>query len=255
MKYARAMAQFAYLTTMAIRIHYMHKLLKNTGSFYLHCDPRMSSHLRMICDLIFGEKNFRNEVTWKRTGAHSGAKQGRVGFGNVVDTILFYTKSSSCNFNHQYISHNENYIKSSYKHVDENGRRYRLDNLTGPGGAAKGNPFYEFLGVSRYWRYSKERMQKLYEEGRIIQTKQGNVPSYKRYLDESKGVEINNIWDDIPPLQFSDKEKPGYPTQKPEALLERVIKASSNEGDLVADFFCGCGTTIAAAQKLNREWR
>ncbi|MBX7141029.1 MAG: restriction endonuclease [Chitinophagales bacterium] len=244
----------AYLTTMSIRIYYMHKLLKDTGSFYLHCDPTMSHYLKLVCDLIFGEKNFRNEITWKRTGAHSDAKQGRIGFGNVVDIILFYTMSEKVTFNPQYLEHDERYVESTYKYKDANGRRYRLDNLTGPGGAAKGNPFYEFLGVKRYWRYSKEKMQKLFEEGRIIQTKAGNVPAYKRYLDESKGVEANNIWIDIPPLQFSDAEKLGYPTQKPVALLERIIKASTNEGDLVADFFCGCGTTIDAAEGLNRKW-
>jgi len=244
----------AYLTTMALRILYMHKLLKDTGSFYLHCDPNMSHYLKLVCDMIFGEKNFINEITWQRTGAHSDAKQGRIGFGNVSDIILFYGRGKNTWFNHQFIPLGDNYINKTYRHVDEFGRKYRLDNLTGPGGAAKGNPYYEFLGVSRHWRYSKERMEELYKEGKIIQTKVGNVPAFKRYLDDSKGVEIGTIWTDITPLQATQKEKLGYPTQKPEALMQRIIKASSNEGDVIADFFCGCGTTIAVAQKLNRKW-
>jgi adenine specific DNA methylase Mod len=244
----------AYLTTMAHRIWYMHKLLKNSGSFYLHCDPTMSHYLKLICDMIFGERNFINEITWQRTASHNDAKQGRIGFGNIADNILFYTKTNKAKFNHQYIPLDQEYVEKSYRHIDKDGRRYRLDNLTGPGGAAKGNPFYEVMGVSRYWRYSKEKMDQLIKEGRIIQTKPGGVPAYKRYLDESKGAEMGTIWTDIGPLQATQKEKLGYPTQKPEALLERIIKASSNEGDVVADFFCGCGTTISVAQRLNRKW-
>jgi adenine specific DNA methylase Mod len=244
----------AYLTTMAHRLWYMHKLLKDTGSFYLHCDPTMSHYLKLIMDMIFGENNFINEITWQRTGSHNDAKQGRIGFGNVSDSILFYGKTNKAKFNHQYSPLDEDYVEKSYRHIDKDGRKYRLDNLTGPGGAAKGNPFYEVMGVSRYWRYSKERMERLIKEGRIVQTKPGGVPAYKRYLDESKGAEMGTIWTDIGPLQANQKEKLGYPTQKPEALLERIIKASSNEDYVVADFFCGCGTTIAVAQKLNRKW-
>jgi hypothetical protein len=129
-----------------------------------------------------------------------------------------------------------------------------LNNIQGPGGAAKGNPFYEFLGVSRYWRYKKERMEELYQQGRIIQTRPGAVPQYKRYLDEMPGVPVQNIWTDIPVINNRSREKLGYPTQKPEALLERIIKATSNEGDIILDAYCGCGTTIAVAQRLNRRW-
>jgi DNA modification methylase len=214
----------------------------------------MSHYLKLICDMIFGERNFINEITWQRTASHNDAKQGRIGFGNIADNILFYTKTNKAKFNHQYIPLDQEYVEKSYRHIDKDGRRYRLDNLTGPGGAAKGNPFYEVMGVSRYWRYSKEKMDQLIKEGRIIQTKPGGVPAYKRYLDESKGAEMGTIWTDIGPLQATQKEKLGYPTQKPEALLERIIKASSNEGDVVADFFCGCGTTISVAQRLNRKW-
>ncbi|MGB9407669.1 MAG: DNA methyltransferase, partial [Terracidiphilus sp.] len=131
---------------------------------------------------------------------------------------------------------------------------YRLGDLTGPGGAAKGNPSYEVMGVTRFWRYTKEKMEKLILEGRVVQTKPGAVPSYKRYLDEMEGVPIQDIWTDIGPIGAQAQERLGYPTQKPEALLERIIKASSNEGDLVLDPFCGCGTTVQVAQRLNRCW-
>lgn len=244
----------SYLTTIAIRIYYIHKVLKPTGSFYLHCDDAMSHYLKIVCDLIFGDRNFRNEITWQRTNAHNDAKQGRKAFGRVTDTIFYYTKSSEYTFNHQYTPLDEDYVKSFYKYADKDGRLYQLGDLGAPGGEEKGNPYYELLGVKKYWRYSEERMKKLLDEGRIVQTKPGSVPRMKRYLDESKGNEVQNLWTDIKPLQSADKEKLGYPTQKPELLLERIIKASTNEGDLVADFFCGCGTTIAAAQKLNRNW-
>ncbi|MDX1935841.1 MAG: DNA methyltransferase [Flavihumibacter sp.] len=244
----------AYLTTMAIRIWYMHKLLKDTGSFYLHCDPTMSHYLKLMCDMIFGERNYRNEITWQRTNTHNDAKQGRKAYGNVSDIILFYSKTDMPVFNQQYVPLSDEYVKSFYKFQDEDGRYYQLGDLGAPGGEEKGNPHYEFLGVTKFWRYSKERMQKLYEEGRIVQTKPGTVPRLKRYLDESKGNSVQNLWNDIGPLQANSKEKLGYPTQKPESLLERIINTSSNEGDIVADFFCGCGTTISVAQKLNRQW-
>jgi hypothetical protein len=148
----------------------------------------------------------------------------------------------------------EDYVERWYKYTDKDGRRYKLDNMLGPGGAAKGNPEYEVMGVKRFWRYSKQRMQRLIEEGRVIQTKPGTVPMYKRYLDETKGVPLTTNWVDIRPIHGWAAEKLGYPTQKPAALLERIISASTNPGDVVLDPFCGCGTTIHAAQKLDRQW-
>ena len=246
----------AYLTTMAIRIHYMHKLLKDTGSFYLHCDPTMGSYLRLICDLIFGEKNFQNEITWIRSSAHSDAKQGRRAYGNIADLILFYSKTDNNTFNTQYLPYSEEYINAFYHHVDSDGRKYRLGDLTAAKGG--GDTSYDFHGTKpykgRFWAYSRENMEKYKKEGRLHFPKNGGTPSYKRYLDEMPGVAAQNVWDDIRPLSGSETERLGYPTQKPQALMERIIKASSNEGDVVADFFCGCGTTIAAAQKLNRRW-
>lgn len=246
----------AYLTTMSIRIYYIHKSLKKSGSFYLHCDPTMSHYLKLVCDMIFGIKNFRNEITWKRSSAHSDGKQGRKGYGNISDVILFYSKTDNYVFNSQYLRYSEEYINAFYCHIDEKGRRYRLDNLTAAKGG--GDTSYDFYGTKpykgRFWAYSKANMEKFKTEGRLYFPKNNGTPSFKRYLDEMPGVPAQNLWDDIKPLTGGENERLGYPTQKPEALLERIIKSSSNEGDVVADFFCGCGTTIAVAQKLNRNW-
>lgn len=245
----------AYLVMMTARLVELHRVLKPTGSLYLHCDPTASHYLKIILDAIFGGQNFQNEIIWKRTSAHSDTKQGNVvHMGRIHDIVLFYTKSPLACREELYLPYSENYIKSFYRHTDPDGRRYRLGDLTGPGGAAKGNPQYEFLGVTRYWRYTPEKMQALYEQGRIIQTKPGTVPAYKRYLDEMPGVPLQDLWDDILPLGAQAAERLGYPTQKPLVLLERIIQASSNPGDVVLDPFCGCGTAIAAAQKLDRKW-
>ena len=243
----------AYLAMMAPRLVELKRVLKITGSIYLHCDPTASHYLKMLMDAVFGPQYFRNEITWKRTTAHSDAKQGRKAFGNVADVMLFYGKGETLTFNAQHSEYDATYLKK-YGYSDPDGRQYRLDNLTGPGGAAKGNPQYEVMGVTRYWRYSKDKMEQLIREGRIVQTKPGTVPQYKRYLDEMSGVPVQNVWDDIFPINSQAQERLGYPTQKPEALLERIIKASSNESDTVLDPFCGCGTAISVAQRLNRRW-
>ena len=247
----------AYLAMMAPRLVELRRVLKPTGSLYLHCDPTASHYLKLLCDAIFGKERFLAEIIWKRSSAHSDAKQGRKQPGRIHDIILLYSKTDEWIWNWLYTAYDEEYTDSFYKHVEpETGRRYRLGDITAPGGAdpAKRNPHYEFLGVTRYWRYSKERMQKLYQQGRIIQTKPGAVPSYKRYLDEMKGVSLQDLWTDITPIPAQAKERLGYPTQKPIALLERIIQASSNPGDMVLDPFCGCGTTIDAAEKLGRKW-
>ena len=245
----------AYLAMMAPRLVELRRALKPTGSLYLHCDPTASHYLKLLLDAIFGLVNSRAEIVWKRTSAHSDTRQGRRQHGRIHDVLLLYTKSDEWTWNPVYTAYDKEYVEQFYKYIEpETGRRYRLDNLTGPGGAAKGNPQYEVMGVTRYWRYSKKRMQDLIDEGRIIQTKPGRVPAYKRYLDEMPGVPLQDLWTDIGPLASQAKERLGYPTQKPGALLERIIKASSNEGDIVLDPFCGCGTAIAAAQKLQRSW-
>ena len=245
----------AYLVMMATRLVELHRVLKPTGSLYLHCDPTASHYLKIILDTIFGVQNFRNEIIWKRTSAHSDTKQGVViHMGRIHDIILFYTKSEAARRTEIYQPYDETYVTSFYRHQDADGRKYQLGDLSGPSGAAKGNPYYEFLGVTRYWRYTRERMQELYHQGRIVQTSPGAVPRYKRYLDEMQGTPLQDVWDDILPLGAQATERLGYPTQKPLTLLERIISTSSKTGDIVLDPFCGCGTAIAAAQKLGRKW-
>ena len=245
----------AYLTMMTPRIIELRRALKPGGSVYLHCDPTASHYLKLLMDAVFGKTRFRTEIMWKRTSAHSDARQGRRQHGRIHDVILFYTKSDRWTWNTTYTKYDQDYVDESYRHVEEGtGRRYRLDNLTGPGGATKGNPAYEVMGVTRHWRYSRERMDELIAQGRVVQSEDGTVPAYKRYLDEMPGVPLQDVWTDIPPIGSRARERLGYPTQKPEALLERVILSSSNEGDVVLDPFCGCGTAIAVAERLNRRW-
>ncbi len=245
----------SYLTMMAVRLMEMHRVLKPTGSIYLHCDPTAAHYLKTVMDSIFGADNFRTEVIWKRTTAHNDGRQGRKQHGRVHDTLFFYTKTADWTWNRLFTDYDQSYIDKTYRHIEpETGRRYALNKITGPGGAAKGNPQYEFLGVTRYWAYSKVNMQSLYEAGRIVQTAPGRVPRLKQYLDEMPGVPIQDLWVDIGPIQSQAKERIGYPTQKPLALLERIIKTSSNEGDVVLDPFCGCATACVAADHLNRRW-
>ena len=245
----------AYLAMMAPRLVELRRVLKPTGSLYLHCDPTASHYLKMLLDAVFGPVNFRTEIVWKRSSAHSDAKQGRTQHGRIHDVILFYTKTDTWAWNHVFTPYDASYTDAFYKHVEPNTKRlYCLDNLTGPGGAAKGNPSYDVMGVTRFWRYSREKMAELIAQGRVVQPRPGAVPRYKRYLDEMPGVPLQDLWGDIAPIGAQAQERLGYPTQKPEALLERIISASSNKGDVVLDPFCGCGTTIAAAQALGRRW-
>ena len=245
----------SYLCMMAVRLLEMRRVLKDTGSIYLHCDPTASHYLKLLLDSIYGADNFRSEITWRRTTAHNDTRQGRRQHGRIHDILLFYTKSDQWNWNPVYTDYDPAYVAKFYKHIEpETNRRYTLDNLTGPGGSAKGNPQYEVMGVTRYWRYGAERMQELIDAGRIVQLKPGAVPRYKRYLDEMPGVSLQDIWTDIPPLSSQAKERIGYPTQKPLALLERIISASSNPGDVVLDPFCGCATACVAAEQLGRRW-
>lgn len=246
----------AYLVNMAPRLVELHRVLKQTGSLYLHCDPTMSHYLKILLDAIFDPRNFRNEITWKRTtGVKGNAGQGAKHFGRDTDIIFYYVKSKSAPYNQQFTAYTEDAIRKQFKHVEEGtGRRYSLDPIDGPGGAAKGNPFYEVLGVSGYWRYKKETMDELVASGQIVQTKPGAVPRRRKFLEDGKGVAVGSLWSDIPNLQASSAEALGYPTQKPLALLERIINTSTSPGDVVLDPFCGCGTAIDAAQKLERRW-
>ena len=241
----------AYLTMMAVRILEMRRLLKETGSIYLHCDSTASHYLKLVMDCVFGASLFRCEVTWKRTSAKGLA---RANYPVNADTILYYARSRDCAWNPQFRPLDREYIESHYTKVEpETGRRYQLDNLQNPN-RDRPNLTYEFLGVTRVWRWTRERMQDAYEKGLIIQSQSGGVPRLKRYLDESKGVQVDTVWDDIPAINSQARERIGYPTQKPLALLERIIKASSNEGDVVLDPFCGCATALVAAETFNRQW-
>ena len=247
----------AYIDYMRPRCVEMARVLKKTGSFYYHCDWHAAHYVKVMLDQIFGENNFINEIIWKRQSSHNDAKQGSKHLGRVHDSIFLYTGSNDYFFKHLYRPYDEEYIEKNYKHVEEGtGRRFSLGDLGAPGNDApeKGNPIYEFLGMTRSWRFSKERMEQLFKEGRIIQTKPGTTPRQKRYLDEMPGVPLGTVWDDIGLIQSQSEESLGYPTQKPLKLLERIIELSSNENDIVLDAFCGCGTALVAAQKLKRQW-
>ncbi|MDQ3517838.1 MAG: site-specific DNA-methyltransferase, partial [Gemmatimonadota bacterium] len=246
----------AYIDYMRPRCVELHRVLKNTGSFYYHCDWHASHYVKVMLDQIFGENDFVNEIIWKRQSAHSDAKQGSKHLGRVHDSMFLYSAGADYYFKHLYRDYDPEYIEKFYRHVEPKTiRRYSLGDITAPGGGApsKGNPHYEFLGVTRYWRFSKERMQQLYDEGRIVQSKPGSVPREKRYLDEGKGVPLGTVWDDIGPVQGMG-ESLGYPTQKPLRLLERILDISSRENDIVLDAFCGCGTALVAAQQSKRQW-
>lgn len=241
----------AYLVNMAPRLDELHRVLKATGSLYLHCDPTMSHYLKVLLDAIFGPENFRNEITWER----SGAKNDSLRYGRSHDVILFYTRGKDFTWNVQYTPFQDASVIKNYTHVEEGtGRRYRRGDLT----AAKpgGDVDYEWHGVrpytGRHWAYSRENMDKMYADGRIEFRRTG-MPVYKRYLDEQPGVPLQDVWTDIR-LTSADKERLGYPTQKPVALLNRILQCSSNPGDVVLDPFCGCGTTIDSAIRLDRRW-
>ena len=261
----------AYLTMMAQRMVELHRVLKDTGSIYLHCDPTASHYLKLLMDAVFGPENWRNEIIWKRTSAHNSATR----YGPNHDTILFYTKSRRYTWNQAFQKYDEGYINRFYRHEDEKGR-YRLSDLTGAG-VRHGDSGEPWRGVNptdvgRHWAVprailmeftdkdvkgltSQQKLDLLDEMGLVNWPPNGKMPRHKRYLDESNSqMRVQSTWTDINPIGAQARERLGYPTQKPETLLERIISASSNEGDVVLDPFCGCGTAIAAAERLNRRW-
>ncbi len=242
----------AYLVMMAQRLVELHRVLKPTGSIYLHCDPTASHYLKIVMDAIFGVRNFRSEITWKRTSTHSDAKR----WSPVADIILYFGKSEEAVWNPPYEPHSDSHIAAKYNQVDPDGRRYTLSDMTSPN--PRPNMMYEWKGhpsPAMGWRYSVETMTRLDEEGRIwYPDSTTKRPRLKRYLDEMPGTLVTNVWTDIPPINSRAVERLGYPTQKPMALLERIIEASSNPGDVVLDPFCGCGTAVVAAEKLGRKW-
>ncbi|MCA6501678.1 MAG: restriction endonuclease [Pseudanabaena sp. M135S2SP2A07QC] len=240
----------AYLVSMTLRIAEIYRVLKPTGSFYLHCDPSASHYLKIIIDAIFCAQggDFLNEIIWKRTSGHSDSSR----YGRVHDVILYYSKSSKVLWNEQYQAYDQKYIDQYYKYSDPDGRRFMSGDI-GASGLSGGGYDYEWKGVRRVWRVPESSMHRLESENRIYYTKNG-FPRLKRYLDEMQGLPVQDTWTDVEALRSWHKELLGYPTQKPEALLERIIQASSKEGDVVLDAYCGCGTTVAVSQKLKRQW-
>ena len=251
----------AYLTMMAQRMVELHRVLKPTGSLYLHCDPTASHYLKLLLDAMFGARNFRNEITWQRTESHNTADR----YGNVADIIFYYAKTESLTWNrqfHQYPNGEQRYGDRQlrrFRHRDPDGRVYKLDDLTAPRPDSDSGKF-EWRGTtpgpSRGWGYRLEQLEAWWEQGRI-QTKRDGTPrmdGLKVYLDDTEGKPLQNVWTDVPRIANTSPERLSYPTQKPEALLERIIASSSNEGDVVLDPFCGCGTTVAVAERLGRRW-
>ena len=244
----------AYIDFMRPRCVELHRVLKPTGSFYYHCDWHASHYVKVMLDQILGENNFQCEIVWHRTLAKGLAFTG---FPNNHDTIFYYGGGGDMTFNRPYNPYDPDNLDEKtamkYCHRDPDGRIYRLDNLINPN-PDRPNLTYEFLGVKRVWRWTKDRMEEAYANGIVLQTKPGAVPQLKRYLDEQEGRPIDSVWTDIPPINSQAKERLGYPTQKPLALLDRIVKASSKENDIVLDAFCGCGTALVAAERLKRQW-
>ena len=271
----------AYLVMMAQRLVELHRVLKPTGSLYLHCDPTASHYLKVLLDTVFGKSRYMSEISWKRSSAHNDSTQGRRNLGHIRDVIYFYTKTADYTWNPIFSAYDPEYVADNYRHKDADGRLFQKDNLT----AAKGggdtsyewrvkrligtkewqpdltsdfltpDANWEYLGVppykGRYWAYSHENLRGFAATNRLTHAESG-MPRYKRFLDEMPGVPLQDDWGDIQPA--FGKERLGYPTQKPLALLERIIAASSKPGDVVLDPFCGCGTAVVAAQKLGRRW-
>jgi DNA modification methylase len=272
----------AYLAMMAPRLVETRRVLKPTGTLFLHCDPTASHYLKLILDSVFGPKRFLNEISWKRSSAHSDSKQGMKRCGKIHDILLLYSKTDQYTWNTQYTPYTKEYLESEYRHSGPDGRRYKETDLTAakPGGdveyewrvkrlakpearweADLANDYqhpaegYEYKSVTpydgRYWGYSKTNIVQFAKDGHLIHRSTG-MPRLVQYADEMPGIPLQDLWDDIPPV--AGKQDLGYPTQKPIALLERIIQLTTNVGDSVLDPFCGCGTTIAAAQKLDRQW-
>ncbi|WP_323035753.1 DNA methyltransferase [Pararhodobacter sp.] len=275
----------AYLAMMAVRLLELHRVLKPTGSLYLHCDPTASHYLKILLDAVFGAVNFNSEIIWKRSSAHSDTKQGKKNHGHIHDTLLYYAKGKNWTWNEVFTPYGEEYTGRDYGLIDEKtGRRFRRGDLTAAKGGgdtsyewrvmkpanervrwdadlddeylnpAEGREYKAVLSYKgRYWAYSRANMRQFAAEGRLRHTFDG-MPEYKRFLDEMQGIPLQDVWTDVQPLTTGTAERLGYPTQKPVALLERILSASSNPGDVVLDPFCGCGTTVHAAQKLDRQW-
>lgn len=243
-----------YLNWMYENLMAIKGIMSNKASIYVHLDWHIGHYVKILMDEIFGEDNFVNEITWKRTFAHGDIGQGAEHLGRISDKILYYKNGPEFTFNHTFMPYDQEYIDKTFTYSDPDGRKWQSVSCTATGGAAKGNPCFEFLGITRFWRFSRERLQEMHKEGRIVQSKPGAVPRQKMYLDESEGIPLQDIWTDIAPVQGAAVENNDYSTQKPEALLKRIIDVSSDSGMIVADFFGGSGVTAAVANKLGRRF-
>ena len=248
----------AFLVWMAPRLIEMRRILKATGTIYLHCDPEAGHYLKLLMDAIFGKQNFRNEIVWQRTITRKGNL--KKGLAKDADTILRYSKTNKFIWNSEAVTipydldNLDEKTKKKYSNIDSSGRLYQLTAINAPKQDPDSKCTYEVMGITRTWRWTKERMEQEIANGRVVQTKPGNVPRQIRYLDEQKGKTLNCIWTDIPAINSQAKERTGWDTQKPLALYSRIIQASSNKGDTVIDPFCGCATTCVAAELLERKW-
>ncbi len=239
-----------YLDWIHPRFEEFKRVLKPSGSIYIHCDWHISHYLKVLADDIFGRNNFLNEIIWKRQSSHNDAQQGSRHFGRIHDSILVYVESKNYIWNQQYSPYDDAYVKRTYRYTESfTLRRYALGDLTGPGGKAKGNPKYDFLGIERYWRYSRTKMSEMLSSGRIAH-KKGKVPLLKRYLDEMKGKPLQDIWADV----TIDREEKRFPTQKPKELLNRIVVTSSNPQQVVFEPFAGSATAGIVCYKLSRRW-
>ena len=272
----------SYLCMMAVRLLEMRRVMKEAASIYLHCDPTASHYLKLLMDAVFGAELFLNEMTWKRSSAHSDTRQGMRRAGKIRDVLLVYTKTGDHVWNPQYMPYTQDYLETEYRHLAPDGRRYKETDVTAakPGGDTEyrwhvkrpagekvrwsadlsdehldPQPGREYKAVNpyrgRYWAYSKANLSAFWNEGRLVHRETG-MPRLMQFSEDMPGVPLQDLWDDIPPVLGN--ERIGYPTQKPLALLERIIKASSNEGDVVLDPFCGCATACVAADNLGRRW-
>jgi DNA modification methylase len=245
----------AYLVMMTARLIELQRVMKDSASLFLHCDASAGHYLKIVMDEVFGNGTFQNEIVWRRSTGKSLMTRR---LPTNHDVLLFYAgEGNTWNEDEAFLPYDPTNLPdktaAKYNHTDPDGRRYQLDNLINPN-SNRPNLTYEFLGITRVWRWTKERMQEAYDNGLVIQPAPGRVPRFKRYLDEQRGVAIDDVWTDIPPLNSQAQERLGYQTQKPMALLERIIKLASKSGDLVLDPFAGCGTAIEAAQSLGRRW-
>lgn len=246
----------AYLTMMASRLLALHRVLKDTGSLYLHCDSTASHYLKIVLDAVFGKENFKNELIWQRTSGHANVSRK---YGVIHDTILFYSKTDRFSWNLLHTPYSEDYINTFFDQVDEDGKHYMRRDLTASMQRASTGQLYEWKGVkpppSRCWAMTEAKMDELETQGRIHWPKKsGGMPRLKIYPEDVPGIPLQDLWLDVRVMHNRSAERLGYPTQKPLALLERIIQVSSNAGDVVLDPFCGCGTAVHAAQKLGRKW-